>query len=429
MARRLSSTRFRGGHRVAACLRTIILAAGFSAAASAPVIAQMLQEDPLQGDGRVSPFYSWTRPLPGGWPRPLPAEPGRILRFEPLPAVLGLAEAGQQFRILYTATDGATGHGIIAVSGALFFPRRTPPRGGWPIIAWAHGTDGVADICAPSWAGRSYRDVRYLNTWLDQGYAVVATDYQGLGTPGPHPYLQARPEAYSVLDSIRAALKLDHRLANKIVIVGQSQGGGATVATAGYAPAYAPDLHVMGAVATGAPYPTLQAQTLPPTRPEAEFPGSVGYMMYTVIAAEHDQPHFNADDVLTPLARPLLEQARIHCVFDMTADAADTGITQSNGFKPGGLAKLYGPMLKLLLYPTLRLKMPIFIGAGQLDTVVSPEIQLNLAKDACAAGSTVEYHSYPGLDHSQTVNASLKDSLPFVRKAFAGETISPMCPS
>jgi hypothetical protein len=70
-------------------------------------------------------------------------------------------------------------------------------------MAWAHGTVGIADVCAPSWAGRSERDITYLNHWLDQGYAVVASDYQGLGTGGGHPYLIARPEASSVLDSVR----------------------------------------------------------------------------------------------------------------------------------------------------------------------------------------------------------------------------------
>ena len=51
-------------------------------------------------------------------------------------------------------------------------------------MAWAHGTVGIADKCAPSWAGRSQRDVDYLNHWLGQGYVVVASDYQGLGVPG-----------------------------------------------------------------------------------------------------------------------------------------------------------------------------------------------------------------------------------------------------
>ncbi|MCA3860353.1 MAG: alpha/beta hydrolase, partial [Burkholderia sp.] len=102
--------------------------------------------DPLQGDGRVSAFYAWDRDIP--------ATPGVLLRSEPLPAELGLASAARQLRILYASTDGVGGHTPIAVSGALFVPRGTPPAGGWPLVAWAHGTFGMADICAPSWFGR-----------------------------------------------------------------------------------------------------------------------------------------------------------------------------------------------------------------------------------------------------------------------------------
>ena len=66
--------------------------------------------------------------------------------------------------------------------------RRVPsPAGAWPIVAWTHGTVGVADVCAQSYTQRSDRDKAYLGTLLAQGYALVATDYQGLGTPSPHP--------------------------------------------------------------------------------------------------------------------------------------------------------------------------------------------------------------------------------------------------
>ncbi|MBV8702405.1 MAG: alpha/beta hydrolase, partial [Acetobacteraceae bacterium] len=122
-----------------------------------------------------------------------------MLRQEPLDSELGLVNAGQQLRILYSSTNGIDGTTPVAVSGAVFLPEGRPPAGGWPIIAWAHGTTGVADVCAPSWRARYFYEAAHLAAWLTAGYAVVATDYQGLGTPGPHPYLAMRPEAYSVL--------------------------------------------------------------------------------------------------------------------------------------------------------------------------------------------------------------------------------------
>jgi pimeloyl-ACP methyl ester carboxylesterase len=206
----------------------------------------------LRGDGGVPGFYSWSGPLDQG--------PGKLLRTEPLPQDLVLAKAGIAVRLLYTSTDGLDGKTPIAVSGALFVPKGQAPAGGWPLLAWAHGTVGVADICAPSFAGRSQRDITYLNFWLSQGYAVVASDYQGLGTPGGHPYLAVRPEAYSVLDSIRAVQGGGFGLSKKVVLIGQSQGGGAAFGTAGYAPLYAPELEVLGTVATGTPYFSPQAE-------------------------------------------------------------------------------------------------------------------------------------------------------------------------
>lgn len=112
---------------------------------------------------------------------------------------------------------------------------------------------GVATQCAPSLNPRSSRDQQYLNTWLSLGFAVVAPDYAGLGSSGLHHYLNARAEAWSVLDSITASLK-SFPLSNKIIIVGQSQGAHAAFAASGYQKSYAPSLDVLGTVLTGTPY-------------------------------------------------------------------------------------------------------------------------------------------------------------------------------
>ena len=80
------------------------------------------------------------------------------------------------------------------------------------MVLWAHGTVGFTDACAPSWSGRSYRDVQYLNRWLKEGFAVVATDYEGLGVAGPHLLINNPMLAYSILDSGRAALKPSYHL-------------------------------------------------------------------------------------------------------------------------------------------------------------------------------------------------------------------------
>jgi len=371
------------------------------------------------GDGGVSAFYVWTGSLP--------AKPGVLLRAEPLPAALVLANAASGERILYTSTDGVTGKGVTPVSGALFIPKGDPPKGGWPLIAWAHGTVGMADVCAPSWAGRSDRDVRYLNSWLANGFAIVATDYQGLGTPGPHPYIETRPEAYSVLDSVRAVEGHTAGLSRKVMIVGQSQGAGAAFATAALSASYAPDVDLRATVATGTP--NLSAATLSSASNSDldRVDPTIAYVFYLTLTAQQTRPDIKGSDVFTDKALPLFEAAQGQCVGPAFQAVIKAGLTRREALKPEGQAKVFGPLLPALGYATLKLKGPVFMGVGAEDKDVNPKQQIALARSACDAGTLVEVHVYAGLDHSGTVNASLKDSLPFVRKALAGEPITPRC--
>src|SRR4051794_15468871 len=155
-------------------------------ATSMPAVAQQVPPlDPMQGDGRVWAFYSW--------PGSVPETPGKMLRSEPLEPGVGLSSASRQVRLLYSSTDGIDGKTPTVVSGTYFEPKGDPPTDGWPVLAWAHGTTGLADICAPSVQARVMFEIKYLNRWLEQSFAIVATDYQGLGVPGPHPYMQVRP--------------------------------------------------------------------------------------------------------------------------------------------------------------------------------------------------------------------------------------------
>ena len=122
------------------------------------------------------------------------------------PAVLKSAKSNTLLLYRSTAIDGKR----VAVSGDVAVPKGKAPKGGWPVITWAHGTVGIADACAPSKIGtQANYDSPLLNRWLKAGYAVVRTDYEGLGTPGPHPYLIGVSEGRSTLDMVRAARKLD----------------------------------------------------------------------------------------------------------------------------------------------------------------------------------------------------------------------------
>ena len=354
------------------------------------------------------------------------ATAGTLLRQEPLPAALGLKAAGAQWRILYTSTDGRTGSGQLVTSGAVFVPPGPAPAGGWPVMAWAHGTTGIADACAPSRNVRTERDARYLDAWLRQGFAVVATDYQGLGTGGPHLYLHARAEAYAVLDSVRAALGGMKDLSNRVILLGQSQGGGAAFATAGYAPAYAPELKVLGTVATGTPDPAARSPS--PFKPDQVNP-TLAYLMYAGHTVRVLDPALPASAMFSARALPVYEQAAALCIGPLEDAVKAAGLSNANTLLPAGIGKATQVLGPSLQYPTLKLAQPLFMGTGGADMDVSTAQQLALGKQACAAGTPVQQHVYPGLSHSETVNASLRDSVPFVRQLLAGQPVPSTCAS
>ena len=119
-------------------------------------------------------------------------------------------------------------------------------------MSWAHGTSGIADSCAPSRDPKgpyTFYAAPQFGAWLKAGYAIANTDYEGLGTPGVHPYLVGRSAGRGVVDIVRASRQLDGRLGKRYVIAGHSQGGQAALFAAAIGPKWAPELRLRGVAA------------------------------------------------------------------------------------------------------------------------------------------------------------------------------------
>jgi len=370
------------------------------------------------GDSYLSDFYQFDGVL---------GQPGLLLRQEPLADHQSNPGAAKNIRLLYSSTDGLDGQTPTAVSGVLFLPAGAPPTGGWPLMAWTHGTVGIADICAPSWNGRQDQDRVHLEFWLNNGYALVASDYQGLGTPGTHPYLATRPEAYSNLDIIRAVQSSDFPVSRKVVLFGQSQGAGAAVATAAYAKAYAPDVNIIGAVATGVPFfsPTALV-ALQESRPPDLVDPMLGYNMLALTLVQRTNPEFILADYVSADVLPIARSVQNTCHKDVKAKVVAAKLTYNRTFKKSPSAHLTSASSKMG-YPTLKLPVPTFIGTGGKDKDTPPRMQAALVKKACKGGSVILSRLYPDLDHRAVVPGSTADTLLFVKRLFAGEKIEGNC--
>ncbi len=177
-------------------------------------------------------------------PSPLPGRNGDVIWAKQLASVSN----GRIWQVLYRSQS--TNGEPVAVSGWMGVPDSTRPDAGFPLVAFGHGTTGLGDQCAPTRRSNPTETIALLEDFLRRGYAVAATDYEGLGTPGLHQYLVGPSQSYSLLDSARAAQRFAGA-GDEVVLFGHSQGGHAVILANETAPSYAPELDIIGTIGSG----------------------------------------------------------------------------------------------------------------------------------------------------------------------------------
>ncbi|GAC1334059.1 MAG: lipase family protein [Chloroflexota bacterium] len=358
-------------------------------------------------------FYSPPSSLPHG-------PPGTIIRSEP---VVGLPTSERGWRILYKST-GYNGQRTI-VSGLVIVPSRPSSRPRH-VVAFANGTVGVASNCAISIQGSRHLSALHgLRSYLAAGDAVVMTDYQGLGTHGPHPYLVGQAEGKDVLDAVRAVHNFKEANAGTaFAVTGPSQGGHAALFAGELSSTYAPDLKLLGVAASAPPTDLTELFRL---RAEGTF-GRV-LAAYALDSWSRVYGH-DLETVFTPLARPVVRRMVGLCLHDQT---------QALGFLPLTTILKVGylksppwhtePWKSLLLQNSpgrMSIPAPIFIAQGGADQLVHPPVTAAFVKRLCTVGDRVVYRVYPGVGHDAGAQ-SAPDVVRWIADRFAGKPPQSTC--
>ncbi|MEV0343702.1 lipase family protein [Nocardia sp. NPDC050713] len=351
-------------------------------------------------------------------------EPGDVVHVEAstydlLPGIPAPVDA---WKIRYRSTD-ALGQPNL-VSGRILVPR-DGRAGTRPLVTYAVGTVGMGDQCAPSATGGP----REITGLLEKGWAVVVTDYQGLGTPGDHPYLVGPSEGTAVLDAARAAQRLPEANTrgvsadSPVGIVGYSQGGHAASWAAELANEYAPELRIKGLAAGGVP-----ADTLTDALDHRGEPANLA--AYFMIAIGHDAayPELRFDSYLTDAGRAFAHKIRTGCVVDnllanhgktfrelVTGDPLDT---------PEWQQRLAEDRLG-----TRAPGFPIYLFHGMNDDIVGYKFGAQLRSDWCGLGNPVEWHAIPLAEHLATPSLGGNPALDWLGHRLAGEPTHGNCGS
>ena len=386
-----------------------------SAAAALVVVASLTAPAAAAPTPAPNPAPTWSGLDTRQWDRPIPA-PGGGAATVPLDPALSLPQAGRAVRQAYGTLDQ---HGRPAIStSAVFLPHGTPPPGGWPLVAWAHGTTGLGDDCAPSTQPRSDRDADYLGHWLDQGYAVVAADYAGLGTPGLLSYLNGQAAARGIVDALVAARADGLPLSPTWALVGQSQGAGAALVTATRATALGgpAGLDYRGVVATGAPANIEHIfQWGGPGFPPVSLPTGLNlYAMYILAGFRDRHPEFGLDQFLTPRGREMVDAAETLCYAAMREKVGDFQVSQALTRPLKDIPDVFGHLQRYMGTPAVGYDRPVFLGQGLLDLDVPAPSALSLAAEMTLHRQPLELRVYPDRDHSGTVYAAIPEATRFL---------------
>jgi len=347
-------------------------------------------------------------------PDPLPdGHAGDLIWAERVAAPRGAVA----WRVLYRSE---TIHGDpIGVSGLIVTPDEPPPPGGWPVIGYGHGTTGLADRCAPSKAanrladGDATGDLPLPPLW-ERGFVVAATDYEGLGTPGRHPYLVGGSEGRSVLDAVRAGQRLPDAAAGEdVIILGVSQGGHAALFAGELAAGYAPDIDLRGVVALAPAAELAQAALL-----LANDPTAVGFAVAIGAGFEAAYAEARLEDVLTAWAMRSIDVVDEGCmgrVLETFAHAADEVLR---------LDRILAPPWPALLEENTPgrepITAPVFVGQGTADALVVPQLTDLLVERLCRTGDAVTYRRYGGASHVGIADAAADDVIAWIEDRLGG---------
>lgn len=341
--------------------------------------------------------------------------------------------AGSSHLVLYRSTS-AKGE-TVPVSGVVTVPTGPPPEGGWPVVSWGHGTTGTADACAPTRSGTDPDGAEYVPVredatadFVERGYAVVRSDYEGLGTPGPHPYLMGQSAGASMADIVTAARELEPDLSPRWVAIGHSQGAHAALFTSRFTGAYTPGLELLGIVAL-APPSQLGAVVGMLDTPEQDGDGqdvgdlgaaSSSVFLGPLVVSGARTAGVPVEEVVSDRGRALLPHLEQRCLGGLGKEDSLGGIAPRDFLDSRAdlsrIEDVVGTNDPSALNPTV----PVQIVQGGRDEAVPSSLTDRLVGQLEDRGTDVDHVRKPRASHMSVLGEGADEVQAWVEAAFDG---------
>ena len=356
----------------------------------------------------LTKFYDTPDPLPAG-------KPGELIRSQPFDEY-ELPLSVSAVRILYHSRS-ASGENV-AVSGVVLYPYgKKPPAGGWPVIAWAHAATGVAHQCAPSLM-RNVGHGPFLSMYVNLGYAVVATDYAGLGTRFRNAFLDGPSNASDVINSVLAARAAAPQLGARWIVMGEAEGALAATAVADKE-SEGRDQNYLGAIAISILASVRETYERPVNGSASTLLTSLAYGIKTVY------PQFQVTHMLTEKALARYNQLEQTCSPSTTTPDLSAAEIVKPAWETNSFVRRYFDRNEL---GQTRAYGPIFVITGDADPAIPPTTRAEAFARMCEQGDRVQWERYPNLNAGRVIGDSVRDQIGWIESRFAGRPSPTNCP-
>lgn len=370
----------------------------------------------------ASPTIETSSPAP-----PIGDERGDIVSREPFPDITGaITDRGAAVtKVTYRSTSGVDGSGTEVVATVFTPAGPPPPPGGWPVVTVGHGTTGITDECAPSSSPTLLGTASTVGQLLDRGYVVAVSDYEGLGTEGPHPYLEPATAAYNLIDAVRAARNVVPAASTRWAALGSSQGGQASWSAAEHADDYGDGLEFVGS-ANLSPAADLSGIVHVDDAEELTLPQKM-FLPYLleglqVLHPEMDPTAYmrgalmeNPDTVLSCVGALLTEKWNVATQLrpQDTVPRTPTDALQMRTW------------LQEIALPREPAAGPQLVVVGAEDNLILPEWTEHAVQKACAGGDVIDFRIRVGEGHSDA--RAVPGAVEWVADRFAGVPANNTC--
>jgi hypothetical protein len=250
--------------------------------------------------------------------------------------------------------------------------------------------------------------------YVNLGYAIVASDYTGLGTRFRNAFSDAPSNATDVIASIAAARAAVPQLGSRWIVMGAADGGVTAVAVAeresgNHESSFLGALAISNLVST------------PEALQDSAYRTSTIKFVSLIFGTKTVFPDFKISDVLTSKGLELYSAVEQFC-SDL---GAVSEISAGDAMKPGSdQNKVVREYLDRSTLARTRANAPILVISGAQSVANSTS---QIISRMCKTRDVVQWQQDPELDPGELLGDSVRDQIAWIESRFAGRPAATSC--